>query len=46
MYEFSHRKFHIYKCEEMNVFTQSCIKEMESMDPQQITTTFLSFLQR
>ena len=45
-HEFSHRKFLIYKCEEMNVFTQSCIKEMESMDPQQIATTFLNFLQR
>ena len=46
LHKFSNRKSKIYKCDERDVFIRNCIKEMESMDPQQVASTFLSFLQR
>ena len=45
-YESLYRKPEIYNCRGMQAFIDSCIERMESMPPQQIASTFLSFLQR
>ena len=46
LYESPHRKSYIYKSKRCEVFIRSVVEKMESMESQQVASTFMDFLQR